>query len=70
MKKKAPGKLRGRLNARGYEQIDGMHYVIESIASPVTNPTSVRIFLTLMAMNPDWEQESLMLKENFYKGSL
>ena len=27
MKKKASGKLRGRLNAHRYEQIDGIYYV-------------------------------------------
>jgi hypothetical protein len=26
MKKKANGKYRARMNARGYEQIDGVHY--------------------------------------------
>ena len=70
MKKKASGKLRGRLNARGYKQIDGMHYVAESIVAPVTNPTSVRIFLTLMAMNPEWVAIVIDVEGAFLQGSL
>ena len=51
MKQKANGKLRGRMNARGYEQIEGKHYFKYNLAAPVTNATSVRIVLVLMAMN-------------------
>ena len=32
MKKKPSGKLRGRLNARGYEQVEGKSYYNDSIA--------------------------------------
>jgi len=42
MKKKTNGKHRGRLNARGYEQLQGMHYHLDSIAAPVTNPNTIR----------------------------
>ena len=49
MKQKANGKLRGRLNARGYERIEGKHYFKYDLAAPVTNATSVRIVLVLMA---------------------
>jgi hypothetical protein len=38
MKKKTNGILRAMLNARGYEQEDGVHYFSDSISSPVTNP--------------------------------
>ena len=48
MKKKCIGKLRGRLNVRGFKQIDGEHYDSSSIASPVTNDATVRILMTLM----------------------
>ena len=41
MKKKTNGKLCGRLNARGYKQVVGKHYVADSIAASVTNPNSV-----------------------------
>ena len=54
MKKKTNGKFCGRLNARGYEQVDGDHFVSDSIASPVTNPNTVRMVLTLLYMNPKW----------------
>ena len=54
MKKKASRKLCGRLNAQGYEQIDGKHHVGDLIAAPVTTPNSVRIVLVLVAMNPEW----------------
>ena len=57
MKKKTNGRLRGRLNARGYEQIDGEHYFGDSISAPVTNAVTVCICFTLMAMNPDWVAE-------------
>ncbi len=40
MKKKTNGKRRGRLNARGYEQLEGIHYQLDSIAAPVTNPNT------------------------------
>ena len=57
MKKKTNGKLRGRLNARGYEQVDGEHYHAENIAAPVTNENTVRIVMTLLCSNPDWVAE-------------
>ena len=47
MKKKTNGKFRGRLNARGYEQVDGQHYHSENIAAPVTNANTVRVVMTL-----------------------
>jgi hypothetical protein len=47
MKKKSNGKYRVILNARGYEQIDGIHFDSTSIASPVTNDATVRIVLVL-----------------------
>ena len=54
MKKKSNGKLRGRLNLRGFQQRDGEHYISSSISSPVTNATTVRIALTLLALCPEW----------------
>jgi hypothetical protein len=41
MKQKLNGTHRGRLKARGYDQIDGSHYASDSIAAPVTNPITV-----------------------------
>ncbi len=54
MKKKTNGKCHGRLNARGYEQLEGIHYHSNSIAAPVTNPNTIRIAWTLLAMIPEW----------------
>ena len=50
MKKKANGVRRARLNGRGYEQVDGIHYDSSSIHAPVTNDVTVRIVLTLALM--------------------
>jgi len=51
MKLKANGTQRGRLNAHGYEQVDGSHCGSDSIAAPVTNPIAVQIILMLYCMN-------------------
>jgi hypothetical protein len=50
MEKKSDWKCHGRLNARGYEHLDGKHYYSDSIAAPVTNPNTIRIVWTLLAM--------------------
>ena len=57
MKQKANGKLCGTLNAQGYKQIEGKRYFKYELAAPVTNATSVRIVLVLMAMNAAWIAE-------------
>ncbi len=49
-KKKSNGKLRGRLNARGFRQVDGLHYDGSSIHSPVTNAATIRTVLVLMLL--------------------
>ena len=43
MKKKTNGEFRGRLNAHGYEQVEGQHYVVDSSTAPGINPISVRV---------------------------
>ena len=50
MKKKSNGTLRGRLNARGFKQIEGVHYDGSSIHAPVTNSATIRIVFVLMLM--------------------
>ena len=50
MKKKSNGTLRGRINTRGFKQVEGQHYNGTTISSPVTNSTTIRIVLTLMIM--------------------
>ena len=50
MKKKASGVYRARLNARGYEQIDGEHFDKDTKASPVVALMTIMIILILMIM--------------------
>ena len=68
MKLKANGTKRGRLNARGYEQVEGTHYIGDSIAAPVTTPTTVRTMLTLLAMNPMWISRLIDVEGAFLQG--
>jgi hypothetical protein len=48
MKKKSNGKYRARVNARGYEQVDGEHYDRDDVASPTVNLVSVRVVLVIL----------------------
>jgi hypothetical protein len=50
MKKKSSRTLHGRVNVRGFKQIDGQHYDSTSISVPVTNAMTIRIALTIMLM--------------------
>jgi Reverse transcriptase (RNA-dependent DNA polymerase) len=50
MKKKTSGKFRARMNARGFEQVDRIHYNSTHTAAPITNDTTIRIMYTLAAM--------------------
>ena len=68
MKKKSYGMLRGRLNARGFKQVDGEHYDSSSIASPVINDATVQILLTLMIM-ANWSAEVVDVKGAFLHGT-
>ena len=67
MKKKSNGTFRARLNARGYEQVDGEHYDGDSISSRVANEVSIRVVLTLMVMG-SWYAEILDVKGAFLHG--
>ena len=51
MKLKGNRKYRARLNARRYEQENGVHYIEDDKAAPVKNDTIIRIMLTLMIVN-------------------
>ena len=46
-KLKLNGTKRARLNARGYNQIDGIQFDSASIHAPVTNEISVRVIMTI-----------------------
>jgi hypothetical protein len=67
MKKKANGTYRARLNARGYEQVDGVHYDSHSISAPVTNDVTIRIVLVIMLL-ADWVGELIDIKGAFLHG--
>ena len=69
MKKKANGVFRARLNARGFEQVEGMHYDASSISSPVATDVSIRIAMILGLM-ARWESELVDVKGAFLNGSL
>jgi hypothetical protein len=69
MKKKANGTFRARLNARGYEQVDGVHYNSHDISALVTNNVTIHIVLTLMIM-AGWTGEILDVKSAFLHGDL
>jgi hypothetical protein len=59
---------RARLNSRVYMQVEGEHYASDSILSPVSNPTTVRLLLTLVATNPKWEAWVIDIEGAFLQG--
>ena len=67
MKKKASGKYRARVNARGFEQIAGVHYNPDNKAAPVANMTTIRIIFVLMVA-ARWYSHLLDVKGAFLKG--
>jgi hypothetical protein len=69
MKKKANGKYRARMNARGYEQIDGVHYDENSKAAPVANEIVIRMVLVLIVM-ASWWAELLDVQGAFLTGEM
>ena len=68
-KLKSNGTKRVRINGRGYEQVDGVHYDSASIHSPVTNDVSVHIVMVL-ALMANWDGKISDVKGAFLKGSL
>jgi hypothetical protein len=50
MKKKSSRTLRGRVNVRGFKQIDGQHYDGTSISAPVTKAMTIKLALMWMLM--------------------
>jgi Reverse transcriptase (RNA-dependent DNA polymerase) len=68
MKKKANGKFRARLNARGFEQVDGVHYNSTNKAAPVVNEITIVVVLIMIVM-ADWYAELLDVKSAFLHGT-
>jgi len=67
MKKKANGTYRARVVARGFEQIEGVHYDGASIAAPVINNMSIRIIMVLAVM-AGWASKIIDVKGAFLHG--
>ena len=67
MKKKANGVFRARLNARGFEQVDGKHYQSHDISAPVTNDMTIRIIFVLMIL-AGWTSHLVDVKGAFLHG--
>jgi hypothetical protein len=57
-----------RLNARGYEQVDGIHYDSSTISSPVTNDATIRIIMVLMIIYK-WSAQLVDVKGAFLCGN-
>ena len=69
MKKKANGTYRARLNARGYEQVDGVHYDEHTKAAPVANEIVIRMTMVLIVM-ASWWAELLDVQGAFLTGEM
>jgi hypothetical protein len=55
------------LNARGYKQVDGVHYNSHSISAPVTNDITICVILVLIILT-NWAGELLDIKGAFLHG--
>lgn len=67
MKKKASGRFRARLNARGYEQVDGEHYDEDAKSAPVVSEATIMIVFILMVM-AGWVAHVIDVKGAFLHG--
>ena len=67
MKKKSNGTLRARLNARGFEQVEGRHYIEDDKSASVVNEVTVRVVLTLAVMM-GWCMKLLDVQGAFLNG--
>ena len=67
MKKKSSGVFRARINARGFEQVDGLHCKEDDEAGPVVNDATFHILLILMLM-AEWSAHVLDVKGAFLDG--
>jgi hypothetical protein len=66
-KKKLNNTYCARPNARGFQQISGVHYDPKSVVAPVTNDITIRIVMILMIM-ATWVGELLDVKGEFLHG--
>ena len=64
MKKKANGIYQARLNAKGCEKVEGLHYNTSNTTFLVTNDMSICFFMVLMLM-AGWVAKILDMKGAF-----
>lgn len=69
MKRKANGTFRARITAKGYEQVDGVHYDADNIASPVVDDLTIMIVLVLTILG-GWAPQLVDVKGAFLNGHL
>ena len=67
MKKKANGTFRARLNARGYEQVDGEHYDSHATFAPVASEMTIMIIFVLIIL-ANWVVHVMDVKGAFLLG--
>ena len=67
MKKKTNGIYRSIINARRFEQLEGMNYNEANIASPVTNDTIISMAMVL-ALMASWEEIIIYVKGDLFHG--
>ncbi len=75
MKKKSNGKVHGRLNHRGFDQIEGRHFYQSEIAAPVTDNATFKITWILLTKVPGWiatviDAEGTFLQCKFTSGKI
>jgi hypothetical protein len=66
-KKKSTGKPRGRLNARKFKQVEGVHYGRTKTHAPIMNAGNIQIMLILMVM-ANWQNQIVDMKSMFLHG--
>jgi hypothetical protein len=54
--KKASGRYKARVTARGFEQVDGEHCGSADKASPVVNDITIRLVSTIIVMAGTWAE--------------
>ena len=66
-KKKSNSTFRACVNARGYKQIEGIHYNADTTVATVVNKMTIRIMFTLMVM-ANWYAEVVDVRGAFLHG--
>ena len=69
MQKKSNRKSRARVNARGFMQVVGEHYMVDSISSPVTSKSTIIVVLVLLIIFR-WTNELVDMKGAFLCGNI